>query len=341
MILVNKNITIAILTIIYLGFLITIPYFVFAKTPERIFYTNKIKEKEAILSIKKNYKKIDILAPQSYALTTKLKLAGGLSANLKKVIKNYKFQTMPLVTNGVFEQNIIHNLLINEPAQNDFISDLIKTAKKEKYIGWQYDFENISYLDKDLFSLLIERTAKEFKKNNLIFSVAVVTRQTDFEDTDAFKNWSGVFDYKRIADSVDFISLMTYDDPYSQGPVASIPFIENCLKYVKDKIPNDKLSLGIPLYYWSWQINPFKKINFAGNYKRLLDIMASNRHSIGFDQILGNSWMTYSYYNKQYVFWFTDKKTIQLRMDIIKNYNLRGFSAWVLGVEDPAIWQAI
>ncbi|OGZ79050.1 MAG: hypothetical protein A2312_02155 [Candidatus Staskawiczbacteria bacterium RIFOXYB2_FULL_32_9] len=318
-----------------------IPCSVFAKAPERIFYTNSAKEKEAILSIKKNYKKIDVLAPQSYVLNANLKLVGGPSKELKKVIKDYNFKTMPLVTNGVFEQEIIHNLLINNKAQDNFISDLIKIAKKEKYIGWQYDFENISYLDRDLYSLFVEKTFQEFKNNNLILSIAVVTRLTDFEDTDAFKNWSGVFDYKRLSDSADFISVMTYDDPSSQGPVASLPFVNSCLKYLKNKIPAEKLSLGVPLYYWSWQLNPAKKINYGGNYNRLLDIMASNKHITGFDATLGSAWMTYYYKNKQYAFWYTDKKTIQLRMEIIKQNNLRGFSAWVLGVEDPAIWQAI
>jgi hypothetical protein len=30
-------------------------------------------------------------------------------------------------------------------AQNEIIISLILEAKKEKYIGWQFDFENINY----------------------------------------------------------------------------------------------------------------------------------------------------------------------------------------------------
>lgn len=314
---------------------------------EKIFYTNKGKEAEAILSIKKNYKKIDILAPQSYVLTSDLKLSGGMSKNLKAVIKKYNLKTMPLVANNNFSQKIIHDLLINPEAQDAFITNLIKTAKTENYFGWQYDFENISYLDKDLYSSFVEKTAEAFKKSfdstqnkqKLILSVAVVTRFVDYENTNAFKNWSGVFDYERLAKSADFISVMTYDDPNSAGPVASMPFVKNCLTYLKDKIPAEKLSLGIPLYYWSWQTSPAKKINYGGNYNRLLSIMASNRHQTGFDEILQTSFMTYVYKNTPYIFWFTDKKTMQTRINFIKQNNLRGFSAWLLGVEDPAIWQ--
>ena len=48
-------------------------------------------------------------------------------------------------------------------------------------------------------------------------------------ETDFFKNWSGVYDYERLAKSSDFISLMVYDDPNSTGPSASIDFAEKCL----------------------------------------------------------------------------------------------------------------
>lgn len=322
-------------------FTLALPCFAWAKTPERIFYMNGSRQAQAIASIKKNYKKIDILAPQSYVVTSNLKLSGGLSTNLKKVIKAHKIKTMPLVANNSFSQKTIHNLLLAPSSQDLIIASLISVAKQEKYIGFQYDFENISYLDRDLYSAFIEKTAKEFKKNNLIFSVAVITRQTDYQDSDAFKNWGGVFDYKRIANVVDFISIMTYDDPNSVGPVASIPFIKNCLDYVKDKIPAEKLSLGIPLYYWAWDMSSSKKINIGGNYDRLLDIMANNKCQTGFDASLGTAWMAYFLSGKQYAFWFTDKKTAQMRIDLIKEYNLRGFSAWLLGVEDPAIWQVI
>ena len=320
---------------------LVLPVSGFAKAPERIFYMNGSRETQAIASIKKNYKKIDILAPQSYVLTSTFRLSGGIGKNLKKVIYDYKIKTMPLVANNGFSQKTIHNFLQEAKAQDVFISNLIAIAKQEKYIGWQYDFENINYLDKDLYSAFVEKTGAEFKKAKLIFSVAVITRQTDYEDTPAFKNWGGAFDYARLAKASDFISIMTYDDPNSKGPVASLPFINNCLAYVKDKIPPEKLSLGIPLYYWSWDVMQSKKINIGGNYDRLLGIMASNRCTTGFDEYLGTAWMTYSANNKRYGFWFTDKITIQKRMEIIKQNNFRGFSAWLLGVEDPAIWSAL
>lgn len=324
--------------ILFCAVFFTAPLFCCAT--EKIFYMSHKYEKEGIVSLK-NSDKIDILAPQFYGVTSKLKLVGGLSEQMKKAILQKKIKVMPLVANEGFKQEVMHNLLISETAQNEVIKSLVDIGKKEKYVGWQFDFENISYLDKDLYSAFVEKTAKSLHENNLILSVAVVARYVDYEDTDHFKNWSGVFDYERIAKTVDFISLMTYDDPKSVGPVASVPFIKSVLAYVKDKIPSDKLSLGIPLYYWGWSANPSKKITTSGTYNRLLGIMSNFRHTVGFDSALGASWISYFWQNNQYVLWHQDKKSFDDKMSIISQNNFRGFSAWVLGVENPEIWSVL
>ena len=332
--------------LILLSVFLAAPILCVASTQEKIFYMSHSKEKEGIVSLQKNYDKIDILAPQFYGVSESLQLVGGLDATLKKTLrqaqgKNNNLKVMPLVSNAGFKQDVMHNLLVSKIAQDAVIKSLVIIAKKDGYIGWQFDFENINCLDKDLYSAFVEKTAVALHQNNLILSVAAVTRSVDYEDTDAFKNWSGAFDYARLAKAVDFISLMTYDDPNSVGPVASIPFVKSVLAYVKDKIPAEKLSMGIPLYYWGWQADNSKKVASAGTFQKLLDIMSNFRYNYGFSADLGGAWISYINNNKQYNIWYQNKQSFQDRLDIINKSNFRGFSAWVLGVEDPGIWTAL
>jgi len=308
---------------------------------EKIFYMSQGKEKEGIVSLNKNADKIDILAPQFYGVSASFKLTGKIDSNLKKIINKKKIKVMPLVTNAGFKQSVIHNLLLSSTAQDGVIKSLVSEAKNNNYIGWQFDFENISYLDKDLYSAFVEKSAKALHDNGLILSVAASSRSVDYEDTNAFKNWGGVFDYARLAKAADFISLMTYDDPDSVGPVASLPFVNSVLNYVKDKIPPEKLSLGIPLYNWGWSVSPSKKISQSGTYKGLLYIKSNFRHDLGFDPALGASWLTYSLNNKQYQVWYQGKQDFQVKLNLIRQDNFRGFSSWVLGIEDPSIWSTL
>jgi len=312
---------------------------------ESIFYLPKYNAVKGVESLEKNWDKIDILAPQMHVVEflerlpagRQAKITGTFGPKLKKAIKDHNIKVMPLIANANFSQKLMHKLLTSKYEQDRVIAGLVYLAKRDKYAGWQYDFENISYKDKDLYSAFVERTYKTFKKNNLILSVAAITRTVDYEDTNAFKNWGGVYDYKRIASASDFISLMAYDDPNSVGPVASLGFVNNILDYMKDKIPAEKLSLGVPLYYWKWNADTNKKVG-SGFFNNVAVIVSNYLHTINFDKSLGVSCLSYSYGDKNYKIWFEDKQSFEAKLDIIKNNNLRGFSAWLLGGEDPAIW---
>lgn len=88
----------------------------------------------------------------------------------------------------------------------------------------------------------------------LLLSVAVIARTSE-NPTDlpegSWDYYAGVYDYKRIGAAADFISLMSYDDPYSTGPVANIEWFKKTVTYAQ-LIPAKKLSVGIPVYGWIW-----------------------------------------------------------------------------------------
>jgi spore germination protein YaaH len=307
---------------------------------EKIFYLSTSGERKAIVDIKNNADKIDILAPQSYAVGSDLIIHGSLSADLQDAILKSGVRVMPLIVNAGFSQPIIHKFLLSDSAQDKVINALVYLAKKDNYIGWQFDFENINFLDRDLYSAFVEKTAKVLHQNNLILSIAAVSRTADYENTSAYRNWGGAFDYKRLADATDFISLMTYDDSKSYGPASSALFTKLVLSYVKDKIPPEKLSMGIPFYYWGWNQYPLKRVS-SGGYN-LVDLTIKNfvcRQ--GFDEGLGVPWLTYSTGKKSYKIWYEDQRSFGIKLDIVKDNNLRGFSAWVLGQEDPKIWSVL
>lgn len=307
---------------------------------EKIFYLSQENIKNGIESADKNWEKIDILAPQIYSVNSKLILNGKMTNELKKVVKERNLKVMPLVVNANFNRKIINDLLRSKVKQDAIIEGLVYLAKKNDYIGWQYDFENIDYQDKELFTAFVEQTYKVFQKNNLILSVAVVARYVDYEDTEIFKSWSGVYDYKKVANASDFISFMAYDDPQSKGPVASLDFVNKSLVYAKDKIPAEKLSLGVPLYYWKWDADANKRLS-SGIYKKVLDIASEVMHILEFDAKLGAACLSYSYNNKNYKIWFENKLSFEKKLDIIKQNNLRGFSAWLIGGEDTGIWNVL
>jgi spore germination protein YaaH len=309
-------------------------------TLERLFYYAPRYNTNAIQSIKENIGKIDILAPQTYVINDKLIATGTVSDEIKQAVAGSKIKIMPLIANDHFDQYLIHRFLASDSAQTAAIDFLIKEAKNNGYIGWQFDIEHIRYVDRNTYSQFVERAEKEFLANNLKLSVAVVVR-TDDKKTDFYKDWSGAFDYVRLASSTDFISVMTYDDPEKLGPVAPMPFVTSAYEYLKDKIPANKFSLGVPLYYWGWNVATQTKMKTEGTYEDLMNIKSNYSYTEGTNKNYGVPYVLYTNQGKKYIIWHEDDTSLKLKLDFARSKNLRGFSAWVLGVEDPKIWSAI
>jgi spore germination protein YaaH len=36
--------------------------------------------------------------------------------------------------------------------------------------------------------------------------------------------------------------------------------------------------------------------------------------------------------------WIEDARAFMAKLELVRGYNLRGYSVWVLGTEDPALW---
>ena len=107
----------------------------------------------------------------------------------------------------------------------------------------------------------MRESAAELHRVGCSVSAAVVPRSSESLGTSnyhrwMFENWRGVYDYKALADALDFISFMTYAQHTggsTPGPVAGYTWMEDALKYVLSLgVPPSKISLGIPAYSDWW-----------------------------------------------------------------------------------------
>ena len=312
------------------------------KTPVKLFYY--VDNDNAYRSLKANAKGIDILAPQSYNVDELGILKGKIPDRVTEVAKKYKIKLMPLVVNKQFSQDKIHSVLTNDLAQNAAILNMIAEAKIHGYIGWQFDFEHISSVDKELYASFVERAGKEFHTSGLQFSVAVAAiddkSETEYPEL-SWLNWSGAFDYARIGAAADFVSIMTYDQPFSPGPTATLPWMENIMRYATTQIPASKISLGIPAYAWHWYDGTNEFVG-TGGYKKIGVRLKEKRYTeIGYSEELGTPWMRYEKDDVLYKTWYENSKSFVTKTALVKKYKLHGYSMWVLGLEDPKIWMNV
>ncbi len=320
------------------------PSFVSAKkTDENIFYY--FPNGNGFESVEKQYRDIDILAPQIYFVGTQLQLVKSEEDVILTLAEKKRIDVMPLVIQANFDKSLMTQLLNDEDAQDEIIDHLIEDAQKYDYIGYQYDFENINHLDREKYVDFVEKTYKAMRKKDLLFSVAVIPRTTDYDKNSLNQDWSSGYGYEGLAEHSDFLSIMSYDDPKSKGPVSSMEYLENVLSYTQRFVPDDKISLGIPLYCWQYEIGNSKKIANV-----TYPISAATQEKYKNYGVL-STYVDGEYETEVFLFikpkdnsyalniiWCDNKQSIEVKQKFAEKENLRGLSFWALGQEDPNIW---
>jgi spore germination protein YaaH len=300
--------------------------------------------KKSLASLAAHVGSMDIVAPQTYAAKADGTLLGKPNAEIMRITALSGAKMMPLVVNQNFDQDLMHTLLSDLPSQYRLIDSLIREARERGYLGFQYDFEHMYAADKDAYSSFVERSSQQFQAADLELSVAMAPRHSD-DPADygdgSWDNWTGAFDYARIGAAADFVSVMAYDDSKSVGPAAALPWVKSVVDYTLARVPAEKVSLGVPFYFWSWRDATGKR-DHVGGYPSVATLLTSGRYTKkGWNDDLGVSYVRYVQGGKRLTAWYEDKKSFQTKLDIVREKNLRGFSAWALGLEDPKVWDVV
>lgn len=316
-----------------------------AKTPvfhyDRLFYYRD--GKAAKQSLFAHPGSIDIFAPQDYSIGADGTLSGSLEPDVLAFTKKHKIKVMPLVTNGNFSRATYKAFLSDPTKEAIAISALVQEAQTRGYVGWQFDFEQMDASDRDAYSAFVASTGSALHAAGLTLSVAVVAR---FSDTPAdykstlWQDLIGVYDYDALASSTDFITLMSYDDPESAGPIAPMEWLNRILAYSLLHIPANKLSFGIPLYYWQ-RSDLTGKIVELGGRKGIDAVFAKHKVAVHYDAKQEEPW--FHYYSKTfgYTVWYENARSVAAKIALVKKYKLKGASFWALGLELPSIYQSI
>lgn len=314
------------------------------KANENIFYY--FPNTTGYESLEDNYRDIDILAPQIYTVGYDLKLGEAESEDVLKFAKKKRMDVMPLVVQSDFNKQLMTFILDDEDAQDELIEDMIDEAKDRKFIGWQFDFENLNHLDRDRYADFVKKAHKAFDKKNLIFSVAVIPRTTDYNVDSTNQDWSSGYNIEQIGEHSDFISIMSYDDPLSKGPVSSMEYLKKALAHTQQYVESGKISLGIPLYCWQYEIGNSKKIASV-TYNISAATQEKYKEYGALSTYVGDDYETEVFLfikpkDNSYalnIIWCDNEQSIEAKQELAEKENLRGLSFWALGQEDERMWK--
>ena len=154
----------------------------------------------------------------------------------------------PLIDNN-FNPKLTHQVLGNSRLQDTMVRQLVGYALLYDFKGYNIDFENINYSDKDALTAFVAKISQACHAYGIKLSMDV----TPLSDS---PNWSLVYDRAALAPHLDYLMVMAYDQfgrsSAKAGPVASYPWVERAVQNTIDLVPPSKVLLGMPLYMRLW-----------------------------------------------------------------------------------------
>jgi len=321
--------------------------------PVGLFYLTN--NPDSIRSFLAHSSQIDLLVPTWYQVDENGLVTGAPDPTVLKRAQDEKLPVMPII--ALFNKKGFHALALNAPAQALMNEAMIRESKLHGYTGFQFDFENVEWTDRDLLTALVRNSAEAMHKSNLQLTIATVPNAPGYPGAGAFAkwiytDWRGAYNLAELEKYVDLVCLMTYDQHTRwtvPGPVAGWSWTVENLDYALKVVPKEKLSLGIPLYGYHWFTGaPIKenelaveKPNPTADYigtANAMQLAAAYNGKIQWDSEDHSAY--FYFYRDQMREWifFTDLRTFKDRYELVQKDGLQGFCSWVLGEEDPAIW---
>jgi spore germination protein YaaH len=329
-----------------------------AASPQALFYMSR--EPKSVQSFLAHLDQIDVLAPHWYNVDRQGVLTGEPDPRVLDAARRHHIQLTPLVTNLGFVKEDVHELLMHPEAHPPLFDALIRTAREHGYAGFQLDFENVPSADRDALTALVRAAVKALHREHLLVSIATVPNATSLPSATGYsawhyENWGGAFDLKALAEVVDLLCLMTYDQhtfTTLPGPVAGMPWVAAQLDAALKLVPRQKLALGIPLYGYHWfagtpakaGAREFDKPNLNAEFIDAVDVLklAKTYHGrFGWDPDDRAASMVFYRDNVREWVFYTDSRTFGERYRQVRQHRLAGFASWVLGSEDPGIWKLL
>jgi spore germination protein YaaH len=320
-----------------------------AQEIEALWY---VRGEESIRSFLARADQISMVAPQVFQMDSTGTIRGRVDPRIIETARAKGVKLVPLVMNPGFDQSSIHRVLNNPEARAQALRSLTSLCRDNRFDGIQFDFENFHLRDKDAFTAFTREAVDSLHRVGCQLSVAVVPRMGEDAGANSYdrwiyENWRSAFDYKALADTVDFLSYMTYAQHTGgspPGPVAGYPWMKACLEYVLSLgVPPSKISLGLAGYsdWWYPAYDDTHGSRLRGSdisYTRLTQILDSAGVTTVWDDVQK---APYAMWESRGVFrhaWLEDARAFMAKLELVRTYKLRGYSVWLLGMEDPRVW---
>ncbi len=200
--------------------------------------------------------------------------------------------------------------------------------------GINIDFEHVSSACGPHFAQFLRELSILTHRAGIVLSV----------DNYAPEGGSAQYNRKEQGIVADYVVIMGYDEHWSgcqeAGSVASIGYVERGIRdTINTGVPASKVINAVPFYTRVWKTSGAEVTSSALDMQSVQDWIAKYNVPVEWDEetcqnygeLVGADGSTYQV-------WVEDGQSLQVKFNIMNNYNVAGVSAWKLGYETADIW---
>lgn len=252
--------------------------------------------------------------------------------------KELGYEIWPLIDNS-FDPDLTHELLKSSEKREKLIYSIASLYKDYGVDGINIDFENVYLADKDLLTQFVRELYPIFNGMDMKVSMDISPLSTS-------ENWSLSYDRLRLAETVDYLMLMAYDQHWATSPiagsVAQYSWVEASILGVLEEVPGEQLVLGIPLYTRLWEISNSQGeeelISYALTMENANKFIEENKIELVWDEKSRQYYGEALVEDKLYKIWLEDRESISYKTSLVNKYDLAGLASWRRGFETEDIW---
>ncbi|WP_066288337.1 glycosyl hydrolase family 18 protein [Bacillus sp. FJAT-29937] len=254
--------------------------------------------------------------------------------------QNQGYQVWGLFSNA-FDPDLTHEAFKNFETRQKMIRQLLHFSQIYQLNGINLDIENVNPEDGPLITQFVREAVPYFHEAGLTVSMDITFISTS-------GNWSVFYERDKLANLVDYMVVMAYDEHWGTSPkagsVASLPWVEENLKRLLEVVPNEKLILGVPLYARLWEQKDSGEVSSkALSMAKVKQWLTANELTPVYDEASGQNYAEIYSEKEQttYKIWLEDELSLKKRADLAVKYNLAGVASWSRYFADESAWAAL
>lgn len=291
---------------------------------------------QAMSTLIANTKGVNVIAPTWFMLTDN---QGAFESLADKAYVDQAhamgMQVWGVVDNFNKGGNVKSEVLFSSTeARRTLISGLLQEVEKYQIDGINLDIEGIAPAAGPHYVQFIRELSVGCRKAGVVLSV----------DTYVPSAYSAFYNRAEQGRVADYVVIMGYDEHYAGGEAGSVASLSYEKKGIEDTlkiVPNEKIISGIPFYTRLWKEENGETTSQSMGIANAKKWVEENHVELYWQEELGQYYGELQKGNARYSIWMEEEKSIEKKMELIRENELAGVACWKLGFEPEDIWDIV